>query len=333
MNIDEWEIGWRRVEAAEARGNRREIGAHGAWKGIGEFEWQIVHRELKPASSAGPKVPRKFELTCAELANLGGWFKAFDSLEEAKADASRYEIRARSRRQFLGTPETRGVVLWPERWTILSSSIEITDEWKCPCCSSRLPAYEVEVASDKPRQWLCSSCSMPIEWRESPERFRLSGNELDRLEAEDLQREWGVSSTVVGNRHFFIDDLVEASAVHSLRHVWLPSYLTSRTVLCCEEGSDGGARWVAFVTDQERLAILIEASESQETHLGYYVDFKSLAGMLDLKDVWDPESGWVEQLPNRQVFWFEQGEVRPDPEIDVVAIRRLLAGSGQGGER
>lgn len=333
MNTDDWEIGWRRIEVAEVRGNRWGIVPRGAWQGVGEFEWQIIHRERKPATSAGAEVPRRFELTCAELASLGGWFKAFGSQEEARAEAEQFESRARSRRQFLGTPGTRSVVLWPERWAILRSSQEITTEWQCPRCFSSLPAYQVEIAGDKSRQWLCSSCSMPLEWRESPERFHLSGIELDRLEAQDLQREWGVSSTVVGDRHFFIDDLVEASAVHSLRHVWLPSYLTSRTVLCCEEGSDGKARWVAFVTDQERLAILIEASESQETHLGYYVDFKSLAGMLDLKNVWDPESGWVDQLPNRQVFWFEQGEVRPDPEVDVVAISRLLADSGQGGER
>lgn len=321
---DDWEIGWRRIEIDEVKGSRRGIVPDGAWEGIGEFEWQIVLRESTGVGLGSPEVSRRFELTCDELASLGGWFFAFGSFDEAITEAERFEDRARSRRIWLGTAGTRGVVLWPESWEILGSSNEITDGWRCPYCGSQLPAYKVEMACDRSQGWFCSKCSMPLEWRESPERFRVSGIELDRLEAVDMERDWGLTSTVVDDRHFLIDDPIEGSAVQELRHVWLPPYLTTRTVLCFEEGSDGVARCVCFVNDQQRVAILIEASENRKGYLGYYIDFGSLTGMLDLIEAWETGKGWLDQLPDPQVFWFEQGKVRPDHGIDMASISRLF---------
>lgn len=331
MATDDWEIGWRRVGLTEVKGNRWGIVPNGAWQGIGEFEWQIVHRQYRAASADASEVPERFELTCDELGNLGGWFASFDSLNEARAETDRIESLAKRRRLFLGTPGTRGVVLWPESWEILGTSVEIAAEWMCPHCHSNLPAYKVEIATDKSRSWLCSACSMPLEWRQSPDKFRLSGIDLDRLEVTDLEREWGLSATVVDDRHFLIDEPVEGSAVHVLRHVWLPPYLTTRTVLSSEEDSDGAERWVCFVSDRERLAILIEASERREAHLGYYVNFGSLGRMLDLIEAWDTEKGWVDQLPDPQLFWFEQGKVRADPGIDLDEIAGLLMNPNDGG--
>lgn len=319
------EISWRQIGIDDIYGNPWGIVQKGAWRGSGEFEWQLLHRALRPSFNGLSERPPYFELVCFELGNLGGFQQNFSTIDEAVAEVNRIDAQAKARRKFLGDAGTRAVVLWPDSWEIIDSSESFGQSWTCPYCEAVVPAYKVEVASNQRKFWICSMCSMPFEWRESPDRLHLSAVELDRLEAKDLEREWGLGTIVVDDRHFFIEDPVRVPAVHSLRHVWLPPYLTTRTVLCCEESPEGDNRWLTFVNDRERLIILVEASESRRTHLGYFVDFGTLGGVLDLIESWDCEEGWVDQLPSPQEFWFEDGAVRAGAGIDLDTIGDVLA--------
>lgn len=325
MESEDCEIQWQTIEVSEIHGDSRGVLPGGAWRGSGEFEWQIVRRR---ATSENGGITERFELTCFELRNLGGHQIRCESLADARAQAERSERLARSRRLTLGNPDSRAVVLWPEDWEIVGSSGQFSEPWSCPECGTALPAYEVDIGSGVTNLWICSACSMPLEWHKSPEKFRLSVTDLDRLEAKDLEGEWGVGVTAVGDAHFYIDTPVELPAVHTLRHVWLPTYLTTRTVLCCEEDRKRDFRWVVFVNDQNRLAIMVEAAAQGRAYMGYFVEFAGLGAMLDLIEEWDPGRGWVEQLPDAQCFWFEDGMVRDDPGIDLEAIAALLNAEG-----
>lgn len=325
MESEDREIQWRRIEKSEIHGDPENVLPDGAWRGSGEFEWQILRRRVR-TQEGGPS--EHFELTCFEIRNLGGHVQSFLKLAEARAAVERVEQRARSRRLSLGSSASRAVVLWPEDWEIVGSSKQFSEPWVCPECGTTLPAYEVDVGPEHSLLWICSACSMPLDWHESPDKFRLSVTDLDRLEAKDLEREWDVGVTAVGTAHFYIDTPVELPAVHTLRHVWLPPYLTTRTVFCCEEDRGGAFRWIVFVNDRERLAILVEAKGNGRAYLGYFVAFTGLGGILDLIERWDDRQGWVDQLPDPQCFWFEDGIVRDDPGIDVEAIENLLQPEG-----
>lgn len=315
---------WWPIPLFEVSGDLDAVAPNGPWRAHGEFRWQLVHREYREASPGVTPRPEHFELTCFAVRNLRGWSQPFSSLEEAKAEAERLEELARNRRQVLGHPYSRDVVLWPERWEIVATSQEFTDQWVCPSCGTDLPAYLIETNRNGNRCWICSSCSMPFDLRESPERHRLTSIELARLEAKELESEFGIGVTALEDRQFFIEEDIDVSAVHSLRHVWLPPAAATRTVLCCEKDEDGQLRWLIFVNEQEKLAILVEADGGEASYLGYFVDFVEPIERLRLISRWDYESGWVDQLPDPQVFWLEDGVLRDDPDNDTRQIEELL---------
>ncbi len=315
---------WRPIPILDESADINGLTPDGAWQAHRQFRWQLVHWIARDARPGTPDRSERFELTCFALRNLGGWNACFPGSAEAHADANRIEVLAAARRRVLSSPGSSEVVLWPEGWEIITTSREITDRWACPACDSTLPAYKVETAESKDQFWVCSSCSMPFDWRDSPERFRLTELELDRLEAKDLETEWGVGVAALEERQFFIEDDLAVSAVHALRHVWLPSAASTRTVLCCEKDEDGQLRWLIFINNQEKLAILVEADEGEASYLGYFVDFVEPIERLRLISRWDYESGWVDQLPDPQVFWLEDGVLRDDPDIDTKQIKALL---------
>lgn len=295
-----------------------------AWRAQGEFRWQLVHWVGRNVRPEPPQHPGRFELTCFALGNLGGWNACYSSLPEAHREVNRVEQLAATRRRILGGPGSADVVLWPETWEIITTSMEITDHWVCPACETTLPAYKIETAKGREEFWICPSCSMPLDWRDSPERLRLSEVDLTRLEAMDLEMELGLGVTALEDRQFFIEDDLEASAVHALRLAWLPPAPATRTILCCELEDDGHPRWLIFVVNQEQLAILVEASESDGSYLGYYVEFGDPLERLRLIGRWDCRVGWVDQLPDPQVFWLEDGTIRKDPGADTDRIKSLL---------
>lgn len=271
----------------------------------------------------------RFELTCFELENLGGWVSGFGSFGEARAEAERIERRAKSRSRFLGHPDSRGVILWPDDWEILGTSEEFAEPWSCPKCGSDRPAYKVEMASDRSRVWICSKCSMPLEWRDSPDRLHLSNIDLDRLEARDLEREWGLEVSVSTERIFHLNDPVPLPAVHALTHIWLPPYLTSRLVSCHEKDEFGYGYGIYFASDKERLVILIETDVRQDGWLGYFVDFGSLNEMMKLKRRWDYNRPWLEQLPDPRTFHFaRQSPYRCEDELQGWDILEVLTNAG-----
>ena len=328
MELVDGEIIWWRVDRSEVRGQADWVVGDGAWRGRGALAWQLVHQRGRPGRNGSADRPARFELSCPEIEAIGGFWESFPTLSEAFARAEGLDRRARSRSRFLGDSRSRRVVLWPDDWIITGSSEEIDCRWNCPFCDSESPAYKVVMGEGESPRWMCSSCSMPLEWRESPDRFRLSGIELDRLDALDLEREWDVGVTAVEEGQFYIHSPVAQSAVHSLRRVWLPSYLTTRTVLCCEEADDGDFRWVIFVNDETRLVILLEASEKQQSYLGHFVEFGSLGSMLDTIERWDIERGWVDQLPDRRDFWLRDNKVFSNTESETELIEQVLFPGG-----
>lgn len=328
MESGEGNVVWWRIGEYEIRGSAERVVGDGSWRGAGALDWQLVHRRPSPPRLGGSYEPAHFELSCFAIEAIGGFQERFPTLSDAFARAEELDSRARSRSEYLGASGSQCVVLWPDDWVIVGSSEEIGCQWSCPVCGTDRPAYKVEIDESKLPGWMCSSCSMPLEWRESPDRFRLTEIELDRLVAKDLEWEWDLGVTAVEEGQFYVDSAVALPAVQSLRHVWLPTYLTKRAVLCCEEDSDGDFRWVIFINDGTRVAILLEASEQQHSYIGYFVEFGSLGRMLDTIETWDSNSSWANQLPDPRVFWLRDNQVSAASGADEDSIRQVLFSGG-----
>lgn len=245
---------------------------------------------------------------------------------QAREEAERWERAAASRQVRLG-PGSAGVVLWPAEWEIVESSMEFAEQWRCDECGTDLPAYKIGPWNGGDSFWICSACSMIFERRDSPDKFRLSGMELDRMDADELEKRWGYELEVVDDRFFRVVKEVREPAPMTLRRLWLENAFIDRTLEFVERrASGGGTRKFVFLIKQTELVTLVSnpASVNPSRLSGYYIDFVSLGGILDVIEAWSDEEDWFNQLPAPRPFAVEAGAVSAESNSVEDRVEELL---------